>query len=67
MEYARKFARGLENDPQRSEKFVSMYVNQRTIDYGPDGREAVRLLLRLGYEKGIITVPIPEKIFSDEI
>jgi len=67
MEYARKFARGLEDDKERSEKFVSMYVNERTVDYGPDGREAVRLLLRLGYEKGIITVPIPEKIFSDEL
>jgi len=67
MEYARKFARGLENDLKRSKKFVSMYVNERTVDYGPDGREAVRLLLKLGYEKGIIKVPPPEKIFSDEI
>ncbi len=67
MEYARRFARGLENDLQRSERFVSMYVNERTVDYGPDGREAVRLLLRLGRERGIIKVPIPEKIFSDEI
>ena len=67
MDYARKFARGLENDLKRSEKFVSMYVNERTVDYGPDGREAVRLLLKLGYEKGIIKFPPPEKIFSDEI
>ncbi len=67
MEYARRFARGLENDTERSSKFVSMYVNGRTLDYGEDGREAVRLLLRLGYERGIIKVPIPEKIFSDEV
>jgi 1,4-dihydroxy-6-naphthoate synthase len=66
LEYARKFARGLENDTERSEKFVSMYVNERTVDYGKDGREAVKLLLKLGYEKGIIKVPIPEKIFTDE-
>lgn len=67
LEYARRFARGLENDEERSERFVSMYVNERTVDYGEDGRDAVRLLLRLGYEKGIIKVPIPEKIFSDEL
>jgi 1,4-dihydroxy-6-naphthoate synthase len=66
LEYARQFARGLENDTERSEKFVSMYVNERTVDYGKDGREAVKLLLKLGYEKGIIKVPIPEKIFTDE-
>jgi len=67
LEYARRFARGLENDEEKSERFVSMYVNERTVDYGEDGRDAVRLLLRLGYEKGIIKVPIPEKIFSDEL
>ena len=67
MEYARKFARGLEQDPERSERFVSMYVNERTVDYGKDGREAVYLLLRLGKERGIIKAEIPEKIFSDEI
>jgi len=67
MKYARKFARGLEKDPERSERFVSMYVNERTIDYGKDGREAVYLLLKLGRERGIIKAEIPEKIFSDEI
>ena len=67
MEYARKFARGLEEDKERSEKFVSMYVNERTVDYGKDGREAVRLLLKLGRERGIIKAEIPEKIFSDEL
>ncbi|HID79281.1 MAG TPA: ABC transporter substrate-binding protein [Aquifex aeolicus] len=67
MKYARKFARGLEQDPERSERFVSMYVNERTVDYGKEGREAVYLLLKLGREKGIIKAEIPEKIFSDEI
>jgi len=67
MKYARKFARGLEQDPERSERFVSMYVNERTVDYGKEGREAVYLLLKLGWEKGIIKAEIPEKIFSDEI
>jgi 1,4-dihydroxy-6-naphthoate synthase len=31
-----------------------MYVNQRTLDYGPDGREAVVRLLEMGYRAGII-------------
>lgn len=67
LEYAINYARDLKEDTQRTKKFVSMYVNERTIDYGEDGREAVRLLLKLGKEKGIIKVEIPEKIFSDEL
>ena len=35
-----------------------MYVNERTLDYGPDGREAVGKLLNMGYEQGII----PQKV-----
>jgi 1,4-dihydroxy-6-naphthoate synthase len=31
-----------------------MYVNERTLDYGIDGREAVRRLLEMGYEAGVI-------------
>jgi 1,4-dihydroxy-6-naphthoate synthase len=37
-----------------ADKFVGMYVNERTLDYGKDGREAIAKLLELGYEKGII-------------
>jgi 1,4-dihydroxy-6-naphthoate synthase len=33
-----------------------MYVNERTLDYGPDGREAIRKLLDLGYERGLIPI-----------
>lgn len=67
LAYAMNYARDLSKDPQRAQKFVSMYVNERTLDYGEDGREAVRLLLKLGKEKGIIKAEIPEKIFSDEL
>jgi 1,4-dihydroxy-6-naphthoate synthase len=67
LEYAQKFARGLENDRFRSKKFISMYVNERTIDYGEDGRQAIRLLLQLGYEKGIIKVKPLQILFTDEI
>ncbi len=52
LNYAMQFARDL--DPQMANRFVSMYVNERTLDYGDDGREAIRQLLARGYEAGII-------------
>jgi len=52
LSYAMQFARDL--DPQMADKFVGMYVNERTLDYGDDGREAVRRLLEMGHEAGII-------------
>lgn len=54
LQYAMQFARDL--DSQLANRFVSMYVNQRTLDYGSDGREAVRRLLEMGFEKGVIPV-----------
>jgi len=58
LEYAMQFARDL--DTSLANRFVSMYVNERTLDYGKDGREAIRKLLDLGYERGII--PIEPKV-----
>lgn len=55
LAYAMQFARDL--DVQSADKFVGMYVNERTIDYGADGREAVRLLLEKGFQSGIIPHP----------
>ncbi len=55
LEYAKQFARDL--DHQLADKFVGMYVNERTVDYGPDGREAVRRLLDMGHKAGIIPHP----------
>jgi 5,8-dihydroxy-2-naphthoate synthase len=52
LNYAMQFARDL--DSRSADKFVGMYVNQRTLDYGADGREAVRRLLEMGHEAGII-------------
>jgi 1,4-dihydroxy-6-naphthoate synthase len=52
LAYAMQFARDL--DAQMADKFVGMYVNERTLDYGPDGREAVRRLLDMGHKAGII-------------
>jgi 1,4-dihydroxy-6-naphthoate synthase len=52
LAYAMQFARDL--DAPSADKFVGMYVNERTLDYGPDGREAVRRLLDMGHKAGII-------------
>jgi 1,4-dihydroxy-6-naphthoate synthase len=52
LAYAMQFARDL--DPQMADRFVGMYVNERTLDYGADGREAVARLLDMGYRAGII-------------
>lgn len=52
LEYAMQFARDL--DPQLADRFVGMYVNERTLDYGADGREAVRRLLDMGHKAGVI-------------
>ncbi len=52
LAYAMQFARDV--DAQLADKFVGMYVNERTLDYGPDGREAVRRLLDMGHKAGII-------------
>jgi 1,4-dihydroxy-6-naphthoate synthase len=54
LAYAMQFAREL--DPQLADRFVGMYVNQRTLDYGEDGKEAIRRLLEMGYKAGLISV-----------
>ena len=54
LQYAMQFARDL--DPRLADRFVGMYVNERTLDYGPDGKEAIRRLLERGYREGIISV-----------
>ena len=54
LEYAMQFARDL--DARLANRFVSMYVNERTLDYGADGRAAIRKLLDLGHERGIIPI-----------
>ncbi len=52
LAYAMQFARDL--DATLANRFVGMYVNERTLNYGEDGREAIRKLLEMGYERGII-------------
>lgn len=50
--HAEAYGRGL--DTAKTDEFVGMYVNQRTLDYGDDGRRAVQLFLDRGYEAGVI-------------
>lgn len=52
LAYAMQFARDL--DTQLADRFVGMYVNERTLDYGEDGKEAVARLLDMGHRAGII-------------
>jgi 1,4-dihydroxy-6-naphthoate synthase len=52
LAYALGYARDL--PPELADRFVSMYVNEWTLDYGETGRRAVRMLLSRGYEAGII-------------
>lgn len=53
LDYALRYARNLERD--EADKFVGMYVNERTVDYGEDGRLAVNLFLNEAFEKGLIS------------
>jgi 1,4-dihydroxy-6-naphthoate synthase len=52
IDYAIQFSRGL--DLNKADRFIGMYVNELTLDYGEDGRQAVRLLLSEAHKKNII-------------
>jgi 1,4-dihydroxy-6-naphthoate synthase len=56
LAYAMQFARDLDHD--LANKFVGMYVNERTLNYGEDGKEAIRKLLQMGHERGVIPHPV---------
>ena len=52
LDYALGYGRGL--DRSMADEFVGMYVNDWTVDFGEKGREAVALLLKRGFECGVI-------------
>jgi 1,4-dihydroxy-6-naphthoate synthase len=52
LTYALQYARDM--DKSLADRFVGMYVNDWTLDYGPRGREAVRRLLTEAHQAGII-------------
>jgi 1,4-dihydroxy-6-naphthoate synthase len=61
LEYALRYGRDL--NQRQADRFVGMYVNEWTRDFGPRGREAVSELLRRGYEAGII----PERVDAEYV
>jgi 1,4-dihydroxy-6-naphthoate synthase len=63
LSYAMKYGRDL--DHAKADRFVGMYVNDWTLDFGPRGREAVRRLLAEGYKAGVIPKRV-EPEFVDE-
>ena len=52
LSHARQYGRGL--DESQTDEFVGMYVNERTLDYGAEGRRAVQLFLDDGHAAGLI-------------
>lgn len=52
LEYAMQFGRGLERE--RADRFVRMYVNHWTLDWGPVGRRAIERLLKEGAQAGLV-------------
>ncbi|MFO0899215.1 MAG: MqnA/MqnD/SBP family protein [Pirellulales bacterium] len=52
LDHALRYGRDLDND--QADRFVGMYVNDWTLDFGPRGREAVRELLARGYKAGVL-------------
>lgn len=56
LDHALQYARDM--DVTLADKFVGMYVNDWTLDYGPKGREAVKRLLDEAHKAGIIPAPV---------
>lgn len=52
LDYALQFGRGL--DRRKADRFVGMYVNELTLDYGERGRTALQRLLDEAHAKGIL-------------
>jgi 1,4-dihydroxy-6-naphthoate synthase len=52
LAYAQRFGRGL--DEARTDRFVGMYVNDLTLDYGDRGRAAVQRLFAEAHDHGLI-------------
>jgi 1,4-dihydroxy-6-naphthoate synthase len=62
LDYALEFAREMGRD--LADKFVGMYVNDFTVDYGEQGREALKRLFAMAYEKGVIKEPVTLEFVS---
>ena len=56
LAYAMNYARDMETE--LADRFVGMYVNDYTLDYGEKGRAGVRALMERGYKSGVIPHPV---------
>lgn len=65
LDHAMRFARGLNRS--NADRFVGMYVNDWTRDYGPRGREAVRALLNRGAAAGVIPHAVTVEFVDDGV
>jgi 1,4-dihydroxy-6-naphthoate synthase len=63
LNYALQFARDM--DPLLADKFIGMYVNRWTLDYGEEGRRAVRELLARGAAAGLVPSSFKVEFLSD--
>jgi 5,8-dihydroxy-2-naphthoate synthase len=63
LNYALQFARDM--DPVLADKFVGMYVNRWTLDYGDEGRRAVRELLARGAAVGMVPSSFEVEFLSE--
>ncbi|MGH9690471.1 MAG: menaquinone biosynthesis family protein [Candidatus Acidiferrales bacterium] len=63
LDYALQFARDM--DPLLADKFIGMYVNRWTLDYGDDGRRAVRELLGRGMAAGLVPESFKVEFLSE--
>ncbi len=57
LDYALQFARDM--DPELADKFIGMYVNKWTLDYGEEGRRAVQELFARGIAAGLVPSSFP--------
>lgn len=64
MDFAIRYARDL--DKRDADRFVGMYVNERTVRYGDDDKEAIRLMFQMAYDKKLIPALPALDFVSDE-
>lgn len=63
LDYALQYGRDLDN--QKADKFVGMYVNEWTQDFGPRGRQAVAEFLKRGHEAGVLPQLVQPEFVGD--
>lgn len=63
VEHALPLGRGL--DHEMADKFIGMYVNELTLDYGDRGRKAIREFLGRAHKQGLIPAPVDVKFVGE--